>query len=287
MTSMRQWLRTSRFLLFILLGMSLFWESCDNAVKQAQSRVSSVKDTLPDTLSTQGLTIIDNFDGASGDLGPDFIFDGSQDKATYFRLNEHQTKPFFDELEKIMNSPNLNDSARIRVHLGLYAKKGTRENGRPNLSVLMSILNNDVDPSARPLYFPLRVLPNQAPSSGFNWIVITNKLADSLTNNWKNTSIGNINKQLYQNSDPSTLRKRIQYYTFNSSDTKDIYEYRKKNPDCGFYLYLGVFDESEHVPLRVIVRLTKNRSARPTSESDDDGDGDNYEFAVQCPPVCN
>lgn len=284
MTSLRQLLRSSTcFLLFILLGMSLFWESCDNLGKQANDRPVAIPDTLPDVIY-DAETIKDNFKNSSGDLGPDFIIDGSMDKATYFRLNENQTKKFYKILDSIKTNLPTSDPVRIRVQLGLFQKEGIAIGGRPNLSLLLYLFVNKADSAARTCYFPLRVLPNQAGP----WISIPNGEADSLTNNWKITPKDVINKQLYENQDTSDPKKRIQYYTFNSSDTKDIYTYRINHPNCSFYLYLGIYNEE--VPLRVIVRQTKDLMTTPSkskTRSYGDGDDENYEFSVQCPNVCN
>jgi hypothetical protein len=282
MISMRQWLRTSRFLLFILLGMSLFWESCDNPVKQANKEDIAL-DTLPDQLSDSAGILIKNFQSADDNLASDFFFGGiesNEDKAICFRLNSNQTKAFFEELDQQKASAAPSDSIRIRIHMALFGKEGTKRSGKPNLTLLLDILKNGTDSALSDYVYPLR------PFLQVGDRIISNKLADSLTTNWEKIPVENLAKQLYLNGDATNATNRIQYYTFNAKDTQDIYAYRKQNPGCGMFVYLGQLVEKDHVPLRVIIRLTKNLQTKPTEKNVLDGNGDNYEFATPCPNHC-
>ena len=122
--------QSSGFVLFTLIGFSLFYESCDNVSNKPsnEERLSKV-DTLPDSVTTQGVTMMTYFDTARGDLSQDFLFDDGQDKATYFRLNKNQASAFFKELERKMKKKSADgDSVWIRVFPGLQSKAGTKQN---------------------------------------------------------------------------------------------------------------------------------------------------------------
>lgn len=280
MTALCQLLRTSSFLLFIVLVMSLFWESCDNSKKQtSEATLAAAEDTLPDKLDAlKAATLIKNFQSADDQLTGDFYFGGDEsanNKAVSFRLNPNQIKSFFEELKQQKTSAALGDSMQIRIHMALLGKNGSKRPGQPNLTLLMDVLKNGKTPSDHSHYplRPFKVL-NRA---------ISGKLADSLTQEWNKIPAQNLVQQLYINGKISDVKNRIRHYTFNAQDTEAIYAYWGRNPDCGLFIYLGQYEEEDHVPLRVIIRLTPSPSTSPQGKN---GGEENFEFAGQCPPIC-
>ncbi|WP_373552328.1 hypothetical protein [Haliscomenobacter sp.] len=263
---------------FILLALGLFSESCGNTQQQSKNLVTSV-DTLPDSMASRAIALIDNFRSSNGDISSDFFTDGRkslQNKAIYFRLNPNQARAFFEELSRQKASAASGDSIRIGVQMGLFGAAGTRRPTRPNLTLLLDILKNSQAPAPEDYAFPLR------PFKKLGDQIITNGKADTLTQNWKNISVNDITKQLYLNSDSSNPENRIKYYTFNAKDTENIYRYAQRNNNCSLYIYLGQLIQNDHVPLRVIIRLTPNQYTVPI---DDEGEED-FEFAAPCPNHC-
>lgn len=275
----RQLSKTSKGLLFTLLLMSFFGESCNNSKKQTTEEHLAA-DTLPDKVNTiKAATLIKNFQSADDQLTGDFYFGGlkSSNKAVYFRLNPNQIQSFFEELKQQKTAAKSGDSIQIRIHMALLEEEGAKRPGQPNLTLLMDVLKNGKAPTAVDhSHYPLR------PREGENQ-VIGDKLADSLTQEWKKIPAESLVQQLYLNSKISDVKNRIRHYTFNNKDTEAIYAYWNRNPDCGLFIYLGQYEEEDHVPLRVIIRLTPNPNTSPQGKNED---GENFEFAGQCPPVC-
>jgi len=282
MTTVRQLSQTSKSLLFFLLLLSLFWQSCGNSTEQISPKETLAVDTLPDEVgSITAATLIKNFQSADDKLAGDFYFGGvesSDNRAVYFRLTPQQTNAFFEELQQQKASATPEDSVQIRIHLAFFGKEGTERPDQPNLTLLMDVVKNNKTSNAldHP-YYPLR------PFLRLDKRAISNKLADSLTQNWTKIPTENLVQQLYLNGKISDVKNRIQYYTFNNQDTEAIYAYWGRNPDCGMFIYLGQYEEKDHVPLRVIIRLTKNPNTLPQGKNDG---GENFEFAAPCPPVC-
>lgn len=281
MTTTRQLSRTSKSLLFFVLLLSLFWQSCGNSNKQSSPNETLAVDTLPDEVrSITAATLIKNFQSADDKLAGDFYFGGDEssgNRAVCFRLNSSQVKSFFEELKQQKNVAAPGDSLQIRIHPALLGKEGSKRPDQPNLTLLMDILKNGKAPTADDhIYFPLR------PRGGLNQ-AISGKLADSLTQNWTEIPTENLVQQLYLNGKIGDVKNRIRHYTFNTQDTEAIYAYWGRNPDCGMFIYLGQYEEAGHVPFRVIIRLTPNPNTLPQGKN---GGEENFEFAGQCPPVC-
>ena len=281
MTALRQLLRTSGFLLSIVLIISLFCESCDNSRKQVPA-ADLAADTLQNKITTiKATALIKNFQSADGSLTSDFYFGGVEsikNRAVYFRLNPDQTQVFFEKLNQLKTSAEPDDSIQIRIHMALFGEAGTKLSGQPNLALLLNAIKISKNTVANDqVYFPLRPFVTTANRA------ISPNLADSLTMNWEKTSVGNLARQLFVNGDTTNPEKRIRYYTFNTQDTEEIHAYRNQNPDCGMFIYLGQFEEENHVPMRVIIRLTKNPNTFPQGKN---GGEEDFEFAAQCPPIC-
>ena len=274
-----QFSKTPRVLLFILFLMSLFWESCNNSKKQTFATTSTATDTLPDKLDAlKSAALINNFQSADDQLSSDFYFGGDEspnNKAVSFRLNPNQIKSFFEELKQLKTSAAPGDSLQICTHMALLGEKGSKRSDQPNFTLLMNALKNGKAPIGDQSHYPLRPIKmlNQA---------ISGKLADSLTQEWKKIPAENLVQQLYLNGKIGDVKSRIQHYTFNAQDTEAIYAYWSRNPNCGLFIYLGQYEEVDHVAFRVIIRLTPNPNTSPQGNGDDE----NFEFAGQCPPVC-
>jgi hypothetical protein len=275
-----QFSKTPRVLLFILLLMSLFWESCNNSKKQTFATTSTANDTLPDKLDAlKAATLIKNFQSADDQLSGDFYFGGDEspsNKAVSFRLNPNQIKSFFEELKQLKTSAAQGDSLQICTHMALLEEKGSKRSDQPNFTLLMNVLKNGKAPIGDQSHYPLR------PIKGLNQ-AISGNLADSLTQEWKKISAENLVQQLYLNGKISDAQDRIRHYTFNAQDTEAIYTFWSRNPNCGLFIYIGQYKEVDHVPFRVIIRLTPNPNTSPQGNN---GDEENFEFAGQCPPVC-
>lgn len=280
MTALCQLLRTSRFILFIVLVMSLFWESCDNAKKQTSAAtLAAAEDTLPDKLDAlKAATLIKNFQSADDQLTGDFYFGGdtsTKNKAVYFQLNSKQIESLFKEIKQQKIAAKPVDSMQIRVHMALLEKEGNKRPGQPNLTLLLDLIKNGkTSANGDHGYYPLR------PFQKLNH-AISGQLADSLTQEWNKIPAENLVQQLYINGKISDVKNRIRHYTFNAQDTEAIYAYWGRNPDCGLSIYLGQYEEKDHVPMRVIIRLTPNASSQGKN-----GGEENFEFAGQCPPIC-
>lgn len=282
MTTTRQLSRTSKSLLFFVLLLSLFWQSCGNSNKQSSLNETLAVDTLPDEVrSITAATLIKNFQSADGSLTGDFYFSGVEsikNRAVHFRLNPDQTQVFFEKLNQLKTSAAPDDSIQIRIHMALFGEAGTKLPGQPNLTLLLNTIKISTNATDNDqVYFPLRPFVETGNRS------ISQNLADSLTMNWEKISVGNLARQLFVNGDTTNPEKRIRYYTFNTQDTEAIYAYRNQNPDCGMFIYLGQFEEENHVPMRVIIRLTKNPNTFPQGKN---GGEEDFEFASPCPPFC-
>ena len=275
-----QFSKPPRVPLFILLLMSLFWESCNNSKKQTFVTTSTATDTLPDKLDAlKAAALIHNFQSADDQLSGDFYFAGDEspnNKAVSFRLNPNQIKSFFEELNQLKTSAAPGDSLQICTHMALLGEKGSKRSDQPNFTLLMNVLKNGKSPIRDQSHYPLRPIKrlNQA---------ISGNLADSLTQEWKKIPAENLVQQLYLNGKiGGGVKSRIRHYTFDAQDTEAIYAYWSRNPNCGLFIYLGQYEEVDHVPFRVIIRLTPNPNTSPQGNGDDE----NFEFAGQCPPVC-
>ena len=272
--------KTSRVLLLVLLPISLFWESCNNAKKQTFAETLDATDTLSDKLDAlKAAALINNFQSANDQLTGDFYFGGDEspiNKAVYFRLNPNQIKSFFEELKQLKTSAAPNESLQICTHMALLGENGSKQPDQPNFTLLMNVLKNGKPPIGDHSHYPLR------PIKGLNQ-AISGNLADSLTQEWQNITAENLVQQLYINGKISDVQDRIRHYTFNAQDTEAIYTYWAQNPNCGFFIYLGQYEEVDHVPFRVIIRLTPNPGTFPQGKNEN---GENFEFAGQCPPVC-
>ena len=279
---MCQLLRTSRFILFILLVMSLFWESCDNSTKPLPPNNPGV-DTLPNILSpTAEDSFINNFQSQKGNVDRDFFFNGDtslNNKVCSFRLNNAQAKDFFKELASLKESGK-NDSIRIRVRMAFRGKEGTKLTGKSNFFPVLELI---VDTVGTGIFYPLRSNPRLEIDTK-----ISRKEADTLIKNWKKLPTKDITKQLFLDNEPNTLKNRIQYFTFNSVDTDSIYHYQKnlaKNEPCFIFIHLGQLKAKGDVGLRNIIHLTRKPFSSKGSATQDDGD-DYFEFSSPCPHVC-
>ena len=282
MISMRQWLRTSRFLLFILLGMSLFWESCDNAVKQLPTDASSA-DTLPNKLkSTAANDLFNNFLEYQENVDKDFFFDAdtiSEKKVLSFQLNKDQAAAFFEELNDLKNKQASRiDSIRIRVRMAFHGKEGEKWSERSNFIPVLELVVNKEGSTGN--FYPLRS------HSLVHQRIISSPEADSLMQNWEKVPVKDITKQLYLDKQPEKPENRIRYFTFGAKDTEDIYQHQKmlagKKKPCLFFIHLGQLEAQGDVGLRTIIHLT----SRSITTSQDDGDED-FEFSAPCPHFCN
>lgn len=285
MTSMRQWLRTSRFILFILLGMSLFWESCGNSKKKL-STINPAVDTLPNILTRPAADgFFKNFRNQKGNVDRDFLFNGDtslNNKVCSFRLNNVQAKDFFKELASLKESGKY-DSIRIRVRMAFRGKEGTKLTGKSNFFPVLELI---VDTVGTGVFYPLRSNPRLPISM---MIKINPKEADTLIKNWKNLPIKDITKQLFLDEQPETPENRIQYFTFGTADTEDIYKHQKmlaeKKKPCLFFIHLGQLEALGDVGLRTIIHLTSSQNMSKGSASQDEGDED-FEFSAPCPHHC-
>lgn len=282
MTSMRQWLRTSRFILFILLGMSLFWESCGNSKKKL-STINPAVDTLPNILTRPAAdSFFKNFRNQMGNVDGDFFFNGDtslNNKVCSFGLNNAQAKDFFKELDSLKESGK-NDSIRIRVRMAFRGKEGAKLAGESNFFPVLELI---VDTVGTGVFYPLRSNPRLQADTR-----ISRKEADTLIKNWKKLPTKDITEQLFLDEKPNTLKNKIKYFTFNPVDTDSIYHYQKnlaKNEPCFIFIHLGQLKAKGDVGLRNIIHLTRKPFSSKGSVTQDDGD-DYFEFSAPCPNHC-
>lgn len=281
MTSMRQWLQTSRFLLFILLAMSLFGESCDNTAKQ--STANSSLDTLH---LPKAMPLIDYYLQSQGDVDADFYFEKDTieptEKVTFFAMDSNQLAFLLQEMDRLKPTPNTADSVRIRIYFAFQGKEGTHWNARPNLNPLIELISGKSGQSER-VFYPLhpsneRVIPLST---------ITDSLAHALVQEWLNLPADSITDELYLNHKIGIKKDRLRYFTFVAKDTYDIYQFLTKNkPKNYLSVYFGKLEnQPDHIPLRTIIHVTNNGAGIGKKTALDDGD-ENYEFSAQCPHHC-
>lgn len=281
MTSMRQCLQTSRFLLFILLVMSLFGESCNNPAKPRKANSSLDTLHLP-----KAMHLIDYYLQSQGDIDADFYFEKdtieSAERLTFFTMDPGQLAFLFKEMDSLNPTPNTADSVRIRIHFAFHGKAGTRWDTRPNLSLLIELISNKSGQSER-VFYPLhpndkRVIPLSS---------ISDTIALALVQEWLNLPTDSITDEIYLNHKIGIQEDRLRYFTFDAKDTYHIYQFLKKNqPKNYLSVYFGKLEnQPDHIPLRTIIRVTNNGTGIGKETAFDEGDED-YEFSVQCPNHC-
>lgn len=178
----------------------------------------------------------------------------------------------------------------------------------PNILPLLVLVKNDILDT---IYYPLRAvapLITESFDQLYSWqcdtliacplefgygkdTEIGCNCVKELINNWEAIPPADIRKQLYVNNNDSSRDSLIQYYSFDSVDTKKIYEFQKKlkqeDKPCYFYLHFGqLLEGPDYVPLRTIVHLDDNPidvSQLPKRARDAQA---YFEFAKPCPPYC-
>lgn len=294
MTYLRQIIQTTRFLFFISIGMSLFWESCGR-LKSPELQEDCPLDTLH---FPKASTLMYYYLESYGELDTNFYFGNNLNdplyKVLHYSMDTCQLKYFISELERLKPTPHTKDPVRIRVHCAFLGPDGTKNSKNSNASLLVELISSKIKPSERVFYplHPHKAL-NKAHLSANNGPVDQARISDSLAGalyfRWANLPAKKITNQLYPEQTRVALGDRLKYYTFNVSDTYEVYQFLVANkPQVSFAVLFGIEDVDLKIPLRTIIRVSNTLLdlAAGAPLNDDDGDED-YEFAVQCPNQCN
>jgi len=83
----------------------------------------------------------------------------------------------------------------------------------------------------------------------------------------------------------SKSNERVQYYTFDNSDTKGIVKYLTDYPEDLLYLHLGIIVKEGTIPFRTIIHLDNPENFEKRGHRDDMLPL-MYEFASPCPKAC-
>lgn len=285
--------------LFVLITFGLLYCSSENSQKQQKAPISSSSDSLPNHLGAdEAEVLITHYQDSQGEeIDDNFFFDGKmkeKDKVVSFRLNPKQATDFFEELDKLQKADNQpENNVRIRIWMAFRGENGHKLEKESNVAPLLELIVDDKNPSGN--FYPLRpfksnfiplfkTLYGDTPKQRLK--SIPSEEAHVLVENWDTIPVNDITKQLYQDND-EVSGGRIEYYTFDVNDTEAIYQYQKKlagtKKPCYFYIHLGQLQERGYAALRTIIHLDDNPIKIGTMTDDQPP---YFEFAAQCPPIC-
>lgn len=290
--------------LFVLITLGLLWCTSDNSSKQQKIANPPSSDTLPNHLGSDMATVLIEHYLSSKDENVDdnFFFDGKKeeaDKVVSFRLNPNQAADFFEDLDKLQKGKiQPKDSVRIRIWMAFRGKNGEKWGKGTNLAPLIELIVNDKNPSGN--FYPLRPFKSDfiplftmlySDTTKHRLRSIPPSEARALVVNWDSVHVDDVTEQLYLDKKNGVPGDRLQFYTFDSKDTEAIYQYQTKlagiKKPCYFYIHLGKLQERGYADLRTIIHLDDNpipKNKKDLAVTDDEPPY--FEFAMQCPPLC-
>ena len=295
---------------YLLIGSFILLSACEQTDTENKKSlaIQSQTSSLLSLLSKQeAKLLIQHFKQDLVDIGGNFLYsdNGNEKKVISFQMNDLQRDSFFHTLTQLVSDEVL-DSVRIRISMALWkspqlVEQDTLTNFVP---LLQFIVNHDslvypaypllaFEPKTNWTSFECSTAPPQSTTDPN--ILISCPQAVKLLDRWLNLPQDSIPEQLYYN-DPTLsdsahydISNRVRYYTFDSTDTRNIYDHynliTNTEDTCYFHLHFGLLEKPNSVPLRNVIHLDHKDLSRDsvlvaTSST-------YFEFSRPCPKFCN
>lgn len=309
MTSLHRHPLTFNFTLYLLIGSFLFLFACEETEMvedNNQLEVARSTEVFPIHLlnPSQADSLVKHYKQANGNLNQNFKYmntEGAERKVMSYQMNDNQRVNFFHKLGTLYSDEAI-DSVRLLIRVGFNNPQDSVDEYKTNFVPLLQFITNEY--STEPLVYPLRAYEPKVNWPAYECALTSGDLsgkrevhcdsAKLLINEWIDLAPDSITKQLYTyepsltNGTQFNKENRIRYYIFEGSDVEGIYDHYNLLKDAGdtcyFHLHLGLFNETEWIPLRNVLHLDdKDLSVDSVFESTN---STFFEFSAPCPKFC-
>lgn len=181
------------------------------------------------------------------------------------------------------------DSVLLRVYMSLIplSSLDSMSNDEPTFRPILCLINTQQDPLQKATAFKMEYVDINIiaylDSLVKGDIKIPAKQALKFISAWDMLPQDSIYNVMYENAN-SYSNDRVEFYTFDATDTRTIIDTLSADTTDILYLHLGVHYEKDSIPFRTILHIDNPKRFSPVSV--DPRNPPLFEFAVPCPKLC-